>query len=159
MKYNIAVKKLKFNRREILWKVLCGSLSADKLGHGHFFFKPFFNTLETFHCLGQILYTSTECLQLLVAPVCQCKIVYFLPPVIYTTRGQALYSNAINFTTMYPPPLKQTSLYSPSLQYATPYSHLLHYTLPYFPTLRYTKHTHTTLQVVLYSSKFNDNTL
>ena len=35
-KYNIAAKKSKFNRREILWKSLCGSLPAEKLGHGQF---------------------------------------------------------------------------------------------------------------------------
>ena len=42
MKYNIAAKKSKFNRREILRKSLCGSLPAERLGLGQFFFEFFF---------------------------------------------------------------------------------------------------------------------
>ena len=37
-KYNIAAKKSKFNWREILGKSLCGSVPAEKLGHGQFIF-------------------------------------------------------------------------------------------------------------------------
>ena len=36
-KYNIAAKKSKFNGRKILGKSLCGSVPAEKLGHGQFF--------------------------------------------------------------------------------------------------------------------------
>ena len=36
-KYNIAAKKSKFDLEEILGKSLCGSMPAEKLGHGQFF--------------------------------------------------------------------------------------------------------------------------
>ena len=32
-----------------------------------------------------------------MAPVCKCKMVHFLPPVTYTTRGQALYLQVYNY--------------------------------------------------------------
>ena len=51
MKYNIAAKKSKFNRREILRKSLCGSLPAEKLGHGQFFLWNFFTQLRLFTVL------------------------------------------------------------------------------------------------------------
>ena len=90
MKYNIAANKSKFNRREILWKSLCGSLPAEKLGHGQFFFETFF-----LHCRDFLLsWSDTFYINRVplapVAPVCQCKMVHFLPPVIYTNRGLAL---------------------------------------------------------------------
>ena len=62
-KYNIAAKKSKFDRRGILLKSVCSSVPAKNLGHGHFFLFYFLHIRE-FLMSGQILHTSTDCLQL-----------------------------------------------------------------------------------------------
>ena len=48
---------------EILGKSLCGSLPTEKLDNSQFIFETFIHS-RVFYCPGQILHTSTECLQL-----------------------------------------------------------------------------------------------
>ena len=69
MKYNIAAKKSKFNRREILRKSLCGSLPAEKLGHGQFLFETFLHCRDFLLSWSDTLYIN-RVPPAPVAPVC-----------------------------------------------------------------------------------------